>query len=117
MKKLVNLEKNSFSLFETIIAITIISILLGGFLKSSSPTLSLNSNFEDIKNYFLINNTNEIKKLKSTYSYNIQNNIEVTISNSTNNENMSKLVYKKNNIYLEKFILNKHNTVLNYKDF
>jgi type II secretory pathway pseudopilin PulG len=106
--------KNSFTLFETILALTIISILIGGFLKSSNNTSISSSNLQLINNDFLLNKTENIAISKYNYSYEINSH---TIVNITNENIYTKYIYNTNNIYFEKFNLDIIPNSLNFKEF
>ena len=108
------MEKNSFSLFETILALTIISIFLGGFLNSSNEKKINPSNLQSIKNEFLLNNTNNLKHSKFTYTYNLSSKVEVALLNKGIH---TKTIYNKNNIFLEKNNLTPTKYTLSYKVF
>jgi len=112
MKKQLSLEKNSFSLFETIFAITIIAIVIGGFLKSSNYNFTSYQNLQSIKNSLIQNDSSDIHISKFGFLYTIQNPLDVTLLNSGIH---SKLIYNKNSIYLEKYNLVNTPVVLNYK--
>lgn len=109
--------KNSFSLLETIIAVTVISILVGGFLKSSSYSFTKNSNLLNIKNDFLTNNLTNLKTTTYDYNYQIKAETNIFIEDTGNR---TKLQYHKNNIYLEKYILDTlaiKTNKMEFKDF
>ncbi len=114
MQKQLSLEKNSFTLLETIFAITIISIVIGGFLKSSNYNDNSHINLQNIKNNLIINNSNDTTISKFGLKYIIELKTNVTI---TNLGNETKLVYNKNNIFFEKYNLAKNQTNLNSKVF
>ena len=59
MTKLVNLEKNSFTLFETLLSITILIIIISGFLNSTyydEKAINNSKILNDLENKFTINN-------------------------------------------------------------
>jgi len=106
------LEKNSFSLLETIFAITIISIIIGGFLKTSNFNHSSHINLQNIKNNLIQNNSDDIKKSSFGFEYVLNANLEITLLNIGTH---TKLTYDKNNIFFEKYNLNHNSKSLNSK--
>lgn len=112
MKKHLNLGKNSFSLFETILAITIISIVIGSFLRSSNHNLVSHINLQTIKNKLIQNNSSDISNTKFGLEYNITSKLEVIFTNSGEH---TKLTYNKNNIYFEKYNPLENSVNLNFK--
>mgnify|MGYP000400240235 CR=1 FL=1 len=109
--------KNSFSLLETIIAVTVISILVGGFLRSSSYSFTKNSNLLNIKNDFLTNILTNLETTTFDYNYQIKEKTNIFITDSGSR---TKLQYNKDNIYLEKYVLDTISIETNnieFKDF
>lgn len=106
--------KNSFSLFETIIAITVISILVGGFLSSANYSALSLSNLQEIKNIFLSKNKTSLDYSNITYEYTLNTQTNVTIINQGID---IKLQYNKNNIFFEKYLIPQKNSDLNFKDY
>lgn len=59
MTKLLNLEKNSFTLFETLLSITILILIVSGFLNSSyydEKAVNNSKILNDLENKFTTNN-------------------------------------------------------------
>lgn len=106
--------KSSFSLFETIIAITVISILVGGFLKSANYSTSSLSNLQNIKNIFLSNDTTSLDISNIKYEYTLNSKTNVTIVNEGIDK---KLQYNKNNIFFQKHLIIQKNNSLNFKEY
>jgi len=94
--KQLNLEKNSFTLFETLLSVVILSIVVASFYK-----LSTSYNDQNIYNQYQNHNTSQtIKYFDFTYS---PSNISKIIIN--NNIKYKKIVYNTQDIYLEKYTL------------
>jgi len=102
MKKLAKLEKNSFTLFETLVSVFLLSIVIVGFLKVSSY-----DNFDE--EYMRLN---ELENSFNTdfYSSNFTNTnsiIKIIINDSEiKNLNVKKIEYKDKKINLYKYEIN-----------
>jgi len=106
--------KSSFTLFETIIALLIISILLGGLLKTSKPLSTSYLNLQSIKNNFLLNNSKDLEEKSSSINYTM--NFDTT--DATFHEDSQQMFYYNNNgIYLEKPYLEKATITLDSQVF
>ena len=106
--------KNSFTLFETIVALLIITILVGGLLKTSKPISTSYLNLQTIKNNFLVNNSQDLEEKLSSISY--INNFDTT--DATFHEDSQQMFYYNNNgIYLEKPYLQKATIALHSQVF
>lgn len=106
--------KNSFTLFETILAITIISILIGGFIKSSNQTPLNTTHLQKINNEFSLNKLENMTLSKFGFSYVQNSQLDVTISTQGNHQ---KITYDKNHIFFEKHDLLINKSTLNSKVF
>lgn len=109
-----SLEKNSFSLLETIIAITVISILVGGFLQSSAFSSPKNANLHEIKNEFLSKNSTSLSYFTFGLIYEVKTQTNVTLLDRGDNR---KLQYHKKNVFLEKYTINVKTKIPNFKEF
>lgn len=91
--------KNSFSLFETILSITLLSVVIGGFLKSSyydNKNLELYQFLNKLENQFNTNNYENMKKSKT--------NIQIIINKEKiKNVNVNKYVFKNEHINIYKY--------------
>jgi uncharacterized membrane protein len=86
MVKLLNLVKNSFTLFETLLSITILIIIISGFSNSSyydEKVLNNSKILNDLENKFT---TNSFDSLST-------NNVKITITK--NNHDKEELLVKK----------------------
>lgn len=93
------MEKNSFTLLETILSISVLSIVISGFSYATyydSHTLKLYTKLNDLENDF---NTNNYSNMNSQI-----HNITI-IKNNTIEENLliKKIVYEDNDIKLYKY--------------
>lgn len=102
MKKQLSLGKSSFSLFETIIALTILSIVIGSFLKSSNYNSTEHVNLQTIKNKLIQENSTDITHSTFGFEYNVNSKLDVTLLNSGSH---TKFIYNKSNIFFEKYTL------------
>ena len=106
--------KSSFTLFETIIALLIIAVLVGGLLKTSMPISTSYLNLQIIKNNFLLNNSKDLEEKSSVINY-IFN---YDTNDVTSQQYSQQLFYYNNNgIYLEKPYLEKATITLGSKVF
>ena len=99
IKKLTNLVKNSFTLLETLIGITFLSIVISGFLYSSYHDESNHENFmllNDLENKF---DTKDYSKFSKT------NENLIIIKNNQTIENIivEKYSFQNNNIKIFKY--------------
>ncbi|MGB5793127.1 hypothetical protein [Poseidonibacter sp.] len=93
------MEKNSFTILETILSISVLSIVISGFSYATyydSHTLKLYTKLNDLENDF---NTNNYSNMNSQI-----HNITI-IKNNTIEENLliKKIVYEDNDIKLYKY--------------
>lgn len=93
------MEKNSFTLLETILSISVLSIVISGFSYATyydSHTLELYTKLNDLENDF---NTNNYTNMNSQI-----HNLTI-IKNNTIEENLliKKIVYEDNDIKLYKY--------------
>ena len=93
------MEKNSFTILETILSISVLSIVISGFSYATyydSHTLKLYTKLNDLENDF---NTNNYTNMNSQI-----HNITI-IKNNTIEENLliKKIVYEDNDIKLYKY--------------
>jgi len=104
--------KHSFTLFETILALTVISILIGGFLRTSinSPTIS----FHSIKNTLLLEETSKLSTLNFGVDYTHKSTLVIKL---TEEGPYKKLLYSKGNIFFEKHTIPLNETQLSNKVF
>lgn len=81
MKKLVSLEKNSFTLFETIVSITILAIVISGFVHSNTSNNNdiLFQKLNEIENSFDTNDYSNHIKFNTKVTFIIDENIEEEI--------------------------------------
>jgi hypothetical protein len=102
MKKLAKLEKNSFTLFETLVSVFLLSIVIVGFSKVS--------NYDNFDEEYMKLNELENSFNTNTYSSNFTNsteNIKILINDSQiENLNVKKIAYKNEKINLFKYELN-----------
>jgi len=104
--------KNSFTLFETLLALTVISILIGGYLKTSytSPSTDLNL----IKNSLILNDSPNIKSSNFDLSYESASELQVIILKQGSYQ---KITYKTSKVFLEKLHISTHEKNLSFKVF
>jgi len=104
--------KNSFTLFETLLALTVISILIGGYLKTSytSPSTDLNL----IKNALILNDSPNIKFSNFDLSYEHTSELQVKILKQGSNQRIS---YESSKVFLEKLHISTHEKNLSLKVF
>ncbi len=102
MKKLAKLEKNSFTLFETLVSVFLLSIVIVGFSKVS--------NYDNFDEEYIKLNELENSFNTNTYSSNFINsteNIKIIINDSQiENLSVKKIEYKDEKINLYKYELN-----------
>lgn len=81
MKKLVSLGKNSFTLFETIVSITLLAIVVSGFIHSNTSNNNdiLFQKLNEIENSFDTNDYSNHIKLNTKVTFIIDENIEEEI--------------------------------------
>ena len=97
--KLLSLEKNSFSLLETILSVVVLGVLLANFNSFFSNNDELNQINQDLN--FVENNFD--KGDYSSFSKQVQN-IEIKIDNtSTLRIPTNRYLYKKDNLEIEKY--------------
>ena len=89
--------KNSFTLFETLLALAVISILIGGYLKTSYTSQS--TDFYLIKNALILNDSANIKSSNFDLSYENTSELQVKILKKGSYQ---KITYETNKIFLEK---------------
>ena len=87
--------KNSFTLFETILALTVISILIGGFLKTSNYSPS--HNFNTIKNELLLGKSSNLET--STFGVFLNHSSQLNVI-LIEEGTFQKIVYKINNFFV-----------------
>jgi len=104
--------KNSFTLFETILALTVISILIGGFLRTSSYSPSIN--FHSIKNILILQESSKLSTLNFGLQYTHNSTL---IINLIENGAYEKFIYSKDNIFFEKFTIPLKETHISSKVF
>jgi len=104
--------KNSFTLFETILALTVISILIGGFLRTSNYSASIN--FHSIKNTLLLEQSSTLTSDYFGVNYSHDSKLIVKLIEEGT---YKKLIYSKDKIFLEKFILPESEINLSSKVF
>ena len=97
--KLVNLQKNSFTLIETLISITILSVVVTIFNKISHDNLREDISYNllnDLENIFATKNYSNLQKSSKTINI---------IKNETLTENLNVNVYsyKDENIFIFKY--------------
>ena len=93
------MEKNSFTLLETILSISVLSIVISGFLYATyydSHTLKLFTKLNDLENDFNTSNYSNMNSEISNISIIKNNNIEENI-------HIKKIVYEDNDIRLYKY--------------
>lgn len=99
MKKLVKLGKNSFTLFETLISIFLLSIIIASFSKSSY--------YDNFDEEYMLLNTLENSFNTNTYSSDFQT-TNSTIKIIKNSSDIEILNIKKTTFSNEKIVLSKH---------
>lgn len=98
MKKPWNLVKSSFSLLETIISITLLSIIISGFLNTSyydNQTEQINQKLNSLENLFFSNN---YKNLNQKIEH-----LEIKIDNKTEVIYVKKYTYEDDELKVVKY--------------
>jgi len=104
--------KNSFTLFETLLALTVISILIGGFLKTSYTSSS--TDLDLIQNALILNDSPNIKSSSFDLSYEHTSELHVKILKQGS---YHRSTYETSKILLEKLHIATHEKNLNFKVF
>ncbi len=100
MKKQLSLAKNSFTLFETLISLTLLIIVISLVYKLTYYN-SFTSLFETLNN---IENSFTLKQYNKNFIIK-EENLKVLINNSPSTLKVKKVIYKDNNILLYKYEL------------
>lgn len=100
MKKLASLEKNSFTLFETIVSITLLAIVISGFIHSNTSNNNdvLFQKLNELENSFDIKDYSTLTKSNINITFIIDGNIEEEIlvkKHEYNNEDIKIYKYEK----------------------
>jgi len=104
--------KNSFTLIETLLALTLISILIGGYLKTSYDSKPIN--FHPIQNAILLNTSTNLDFTTFDLSYEHTSELYIKILDQGSYQ---KSTYKTNMIFLEKLHIPKKEQNLSFKVF
>ena len=100
MKKLASLEKNSFTLFETIVSITLLAIVISGFIHSNTSNNNdiIFQKLNGLENSFDIKDYSPFTKSNTNITFIINDNIEEEIlvkKYEYNNEDIKIYKYEK----------------------
>lgn len=100
-KKHNHLEKNSFTLLETLLSLTLITFVIGGFLHSFNQDSTNHENFmllNNLENRFDTNDYSTFSKTTKNLKI-IKNNTDISFENVTSyefkNENIKLVKYEK----------------------
>jgi len=104
--------KNSFTLFETLLALTVISILIGGYLKTSYTSASTDLNL--IQNALILNDSPNIKSSNFDLSYEHTSELHVKILKQGSYQ---RTTYETSKVFLEKLHISTHEKNLSFKVF
>lgn len=100
MKKQLSLAKNSFTLFETLLSLTLLAIVISLVYKLAYYD-SFTNIFKTLNN---IENSFTLKQYNKNFTIK-QENLEVLTNNSSKTIKVKKIIYKDENIFLYKYEL------------